>query len=88
MTMVNIWDGIIDENNPSNQKSGNILSWDTANVVTNFTIKDIDEDIIYGKPHFEPLSIPMNFYDGKDNCEKKNMDITVASNLEIIKGQS
>ena len=60
MTMVNIWDGIIDENNPSNQKSGNILSWDTANVVTNFTINDIDEDIIYGKPHFQALSTPIH----------------------------
>ena len=53
MTMVDIWDSIIDENNSSNQKAGNVLSWNTANVLTNLTIIDIDEDIIYGKPHFE-----------------------------------
>ena len=88
MTMVDIWDSIIDENNSSNQKAGNVLSWNTANVLTNLTIIDIDEDIIYGKPHFEALSTPMNFYDGKDSCEKENMDIAVASNLEIIQAQT
>lgn len=84
--MVNIWDSIIDENNHS--KAGNVISWDTATLLTNFTITDIEEDIVYGKPHFEPLSMPMNFYDGKKNCEEQNMDIAVASNLEIIQAQS
>ena len=42
MTMVDIWDSIIDENNSSNQKAGNVLSWNSANVLTNFTIIDID----------------------------------------------
>ena len=84
--MVNIWDRIIDETEI--ERAGNVISWDTAKLETNLTIIDLEEDIINGKPYFEPLSIPMNFYDGKDNCEEQNMDIAVAANLDIIQAQS